>query len=342
MKAQSAALTGALAVAGLLAAYVTWQRPAEQTETEATVLDVNKSAIQSVRYEDARRIVEVVPEKDVAWIRQTEKPPPPPPPRPAPTLPDGGVVAQAAPDGGTQDAGTAVASAPPQKEPEQPRTREYRGNDTALNRLEDFAPLRAVRALGVLPDDKLKELGLKDSQRTLQIVTTRGTHTYRLSQDAQGATAPYVRDESDGKVYVVKGTLVSDLEFASSRLVDRKLHTFRDDEYDRIVVSAGGKERTLVKQGQKLADPGAQAPDDFATNWHSRLWNVLGRGELPAAGTPEVQVRIDYQKGGDKVGFIELAKAGNDVFARTEHTAGWVRMHGSTAQILDESKKVVP
>jgi hypothetical protein len=366
MKLHGAWIQSALAAAGLIAAYVTWQRPAEQTDAEVVVLDVARPTVERLRYEDDRRVVEVIPGREGTWIRHTEKPPPPPPPPPVAvadggTVSDGGtgaiasgasdagmhgksILASGAGDAGTSaraDVAPAVVAPPPA-----PKTREYRANESTDRLMEKFAPLRAVRALGVLPAEKLQEMGLADAKRILEVVTTSGTHRFKVAGEALGMGSPYAMDVRDGRVYVLRGTLLSDLEFASNRLVDRRLHAFGDREFDGVVVRSGDKERRLVKAGDKLAAAPQQPVDEFATNWHERIWrtmgiDVLGRGEMPAAGTPKVELRVDYVRGNAPVGFIEMGKVGSDVFARTEHTAGWVRLHAGSAQILDERQKVV-
>ncbi|MBX5483061.1 MAG: DUF4340 domain-containing protein [Myxococcaceae bacterium] len=368
MKARSAAIQGALAVAGLVAAYVTWQRPEEEKGVEVVVLDLAKKDIQRLRYEDARREVEVVRDSDGLWIRTKDKPPPPPPaPKPPPdagtpdagtpdagTGHDGGTTsaqvtaaaAQKGTDGGVASPSPAVATATPPPPPPPPKTREFRANEAAENLFERFAPLQAVRGLGVLGDEKLKELGLADTPRTIEVVTSRGTHRFRVADEVAGIASPYLRSEDDQKVYLMKATLISDLEYASSRLVDRRLHTFRDDEWDAITVSADGKKRTLTKENGKLTDAKGSPPDQLATNWQEKIWRMIGvevlsRGEDPAAGKPEVKLRVDYLSDGRPVGFIELAQAGNDTFARTEHTAGWVRLHGGAADIVRERESVL-
>lgn len=393
MRARSAVIQGALAAAGLVAAYVTWQRPATETDVEVVVLDVSKGDIEKLRYEDARREVEVVNDEQGVWIRSKDKPPPPRPPPPvAPVTADGGsasdggvppaadggpspatapaaVAVNGAADGGTApatapaavaanaaDGGAGPVAAPPLvaaghpadagASPPPAKTREFRANEAGEKLMDRFGPLRGVRALGVLPEDKQQELGLVDATRTIEVVTSRGAHRFKVASDPSGGSSPYLKSEEDGKVYLVKATVVSDLEFASSRLVDRALHDFRDDEWKSLTISAEGKTRTLVKVKNKLADSEGAAPDELVSNWHEKLWrmigvDVLGRGEVPAAGEPEVKVRVEYRSGSKEVGFIELAQAGSDTFARTEHTAGWVRLHAGADALVRERQAVV-
>src|SRR5207249_9924534 len=107
------------------------------------------------------------------------------------------------------------------KQPE----RELRGNEAAEKLLDGFAPLRAERALGAVDAAKLKEFGLADPepdtkktnpdggvaaappakkpQKRRFEVTARG-ETRAFTVGAQGVSFnPYVRDERDGKVYLL-------------------------------------------------------------------------------------------------------------------------------------------
>ena len=60
MKARSAAAQGGLAIAALVAAYVTWQRPTESMKNDsAVVVDASKSSLERVRYEDGTRFLSV-------------------------------------------------------------------------------------------------------------------------------------------------------------------------------------------------------------------------------------------------------------------------------------------
>lgn len=303
MKAKGAALQGALAVAGLVAAYVTWQRPPEDKDAVAVVVDATRATLERVRYEDPKRVVELVSGRDGTWVRQQERA-----------------------EG-------------------EPKTREFKANDSAGRVLDSFTPLRALRSLGKLPEDKLAELGLAKDERSVE-VSHRGATT-RLRLASGEAPGPYALSEDDGRVYLLRGTLLADLEFATSRLVDRRLHAFGDEGWDAIRIRTGEQERRLLKSGETLVVAGgAGVPDAFAANWHGRLWkevavDVLGRGEAPAAGTPAIEVRVDYFRGERAVGFIELGRAGEGVFARTEHTAGWVRLPGGSEGLLREREQVV-
>jgi hypothetical protein len=312
MRVKSAALQGGLAAVALIAAYATWQKKPEQTEENVVVLDATRAELESVRYEDAARWVEVFRGKDggqdAALLRYGQRASAPEEPK-----------------------------EPTSKPPSLPAVpdREVKANDNAERLLEKFSPMRAARALGKLGDDKLKELGLADTPRKLEVKVRGRTHAFTISQAGQGA--PYLRNVQDGRVYLAQSALVSDLDSAQARLAERRPHTFKLAEVDGLTVSASGKQRslsqTVTEQGvlQKVSPAATpDKPDDFAKNWLEKVWRIfptelLGKGEEPPSGAPEVQAKVEYLSKGKSKGFIELARSGNDTFVRTENMLGWAK-----------------
>jgi hypothetical protein len=331
MRTRGAAIQGGLAALGLLAAYATWQREPERTAGEAVVLDVSKSDLQKVRFDDGTTWVEMTQKKEgdgpVVWLRLS-----------------------------------------PNEKAKTPE-REVRGNEGALKLWEKLAPLRATRALGTLGPEKLKELGLDAAKKHFELTARGVTHKYKVGSPAFNVSEPYVIDEADQRVYVLGGGVLSDLGAAGVRLQDRTLHAFKQNEFDALAVSTGGKKREL-----KVTNPQTPATaklvgktgktDDQAKNWHDKLWrlfvtDVLGKGEKPSAGEPSITLRVDYKEAGRDAGFIELgrltappppapantstppAAPATEVYARTEHTAGWVKLPALADDLLKEADKIV-
>lgn len=356
MKLQGAAIQGGLAVVGLLAAYVTWQRGPEKTEGDVTVLHLNRSDVERVRYDDGVHWVELTPGKAVddgpkVWIRLGTRPE-----EPADAgTPTGVVHAElvahsSGADGGIPDAGVVAARAPVKPPP--PPDRELRGNEEAEKAWDAVAPLLATRALGAMDAAKLKELGLADSKRRLEVWGRGAKNGFTVAPTAAGLGSPYLRADGDGVVYVLGNPLVLNLDVASGRLVDRRLHGFRADEVDAVTVQWQGQEKSFVQRSgapqapSKLFIQGTDKPDEFAKNWYDKLMRLsavelLGRGEKPTAGEPSVTLRVRCFAHGRPLGFLELGKVGLDVFGRTEHTAGWVRLPSTSEDLLHEAQKVV-
>jgi hypothetical protein len=346
MTSRSVAWQGGLAALGLLAAHLTWQREPEHSPGEVAVIDASKNDVSHLRYEDAdgamdleRRTGDGDP---VVWLHLVDK------------------VKAAEPagkDGATPAPAPSTAPRPP---------RDLRGNADATKLYERFAPLVAPRAFGVLEASKLKELGLDAPTRKLEVTVKGDVRKYDIgiAMHAQNSES-FLRDARDGRIYLMPHGLLADLG-NSKRLIDPRLHVIETRDFDRVVVTVGGKRRELVHLGREnFSTEGyasAKTPDkrdQLAKNWTDLLWRtfpmeVLGRGELPKEGAPKIVLRVDYFEGQKSVGWIELGRTEgdaskttsegaqplNDLYARSEHTVGWTKLHASE-QLLTDADRVV-
>ncbi|QDE95762.1 hypothetical protein [Myxococcus xanthus] len=348
MKVRDLALQGALAAAALIAAFVVWQREPSAGPGEVTVVDVPARALDSIRYEDDSRFVDVFRDasgRDRLWVRLGYKA-------------SGGANAGATDAGvataavGT-DAGTGAAGGQPpvavREEPPPPR--ELRANEVADKLFSRFAPMRAMRALGELDAKKLEEVGLATSPRKLTLTVGGKARVFALASPPGGWGTPYLRSEEDGRVYLLGPAMLPDLENANSRLVDRRLHTFDLGDFDAVTISAGGATRAFRATGKApgpvvLAPEDApERPDDFARNWHDRVWrmmpvDLLGRDEPLSGGEPQEAFRVDYLRAGRAVGHVMVAKGEGGFYARTEHTSGWARLHAGIDALAEEAARV--
>lgn len=353
MNARGVSLQGALAVVGLVAAFLVWQREPEGMPGEVTVLDVSQRALQRVRYDDANRFAELYrdpQDPDTIWVRVGDKPKPPP--EVAST--DGGVAGGA--DGGVADAGVAVATSVGAADagvpPPPPAPRELRGNEVAKSLLAKLAPLKAMRALGDLDAKKQEELGLTNSPRKLTLTVDGREQAFTLASPSGTAWgSPYLRRE-DGRVFLLGPALLPDLENAANRLVDRRKHTFEMGDFDSFTVTQGKASRAFVLNGKPPApvtvapQSAPDKPDEFARNWFDRVWRLLpmellGKGEEPPGGAPEEVFRVDYRRGDKPVGHAIVARgAKGEFYLRTEHTPGWAKLHTGVDTIAAEAAKV--
>lgn len=349
MKARNAAAQGLLAALGLVAAYVTWQRPPQSSANESTVVvDATKQSLQRVRFEDGTRFLELERTTDgepATWVTQGFLP---------------GQAAQwdagtalVTLDGGAADGGAAllVSVKPPEPTP----TRQVKGNERADTTWARFAPFEATRSLGVQPNDTLRELGLDDERRRLEVTVAGTTKHFLVSKPQAGVFGTYLRETTSGQVYLLSGTTFSELDPAAQVLVDRRLHTWRVGEADRFTVTADGQTAEFVVTGAdvpqtmkvaRAAKP--DAPEELVKNWYDKVWNrlvvtdVLGKGETPKAGAPKVSVRLDLQARGKAKGWLELGvDAGGFFWARSENTAGWVAVHQNAGDLMAEATKLV-
>jgi hypothetical protein len=129
------------------------------------------------------------------------------------------------------------------------------------------------------------------------------------------------------------------------------VHAIRPEEADRVVVHLGSQSRTFVQRRvagttKLFADAHTDTADVYAQGWLDRLnktfpSDVLGRGEVPLEGEPKVELRVDFFRGAQLLGFVELARAQNGWFARSEHSVGWLRVVGRAEGLVRDAERLV-
>jgi hypothetical protein len=339
---RSAAVQGGLAVVGLFVAHLTWQREPERAPGEVTVIDASKADVSRLRYEDDDNILGLERRTEsgesVVWLHLE--------PKATKVMPS--------------------KTGDPMPPPIPPATppRQVRGNVDALKLADRFAPLVSPRAFGIITGAKLKELGLDEPTRHLELVVRGDTRKYDVgvALNAQNGEA-FLRDVRDGRVYLMPRSMLSELA-NGKRLVDPRLHVFETKEFDRIALTMSGKHKEWVHLGREnFANDRYASPktpdkrDETAKNWADMLWRtfpmeVLGKGEVPKGGTLPVALRVDYTEKGKPVGWIELGRlegsgtgtmsgeATDNVFTRSEHSVGWCRLHSGDQLITDAEKLI--
>lgn len=342
MKARSAAIQGGLAVIGLVAAYVTWQRPKDTSKAAAVVIvDATKNSLEKVRYEDGTRAV-TLEKKDRFLVTLAFLP------GKRPAIDAGVTLVEV--DGGV-DGGVMANFKPPEPQPD----RTVFANDRADAVWAKLTPFEGTRALGKLPDAKLEEVGLTKSERKLELTVSGLPRRFTISRPVSGLIGNYAQDEQSGEVFLISSSLFNDLDPASQLLVDRRLHLFKPTEYDGFTVKAAQKEVAFVQTGADIPQTTKVAraatpdkADELAKNWHEKIWNrlivtdVLERDELPKAGAPVVRLRLDYTLKGQPKGWLELgADPLGGTWARSENTPGWVSVHQGSEELMIEGSKLL-
>jgi hypothetical protein len=341
MTGRSAAIQGGLAALGLLAAHLTWQREPERAPGEVVVIDAAKADVGRVRFEDENNILafqraSTAGGEPTIALHVEAKPKKVMPDKPGDPM-------------------------PPPTPPETP-PRDVFGNADALRLADRFAPLVSPRAFGLMEPAKLKELGLDEPTRSLEVVVRGDTRKYDIgiAMNAQNGES-FLRDKRDGRVYLMPRGLLSELQ-NGKRLVDPRLHLFDSKEFDRITLSVGEKKKEFLHEGRENFSTEGYAPaktpgkrDQTVKNWHDMLWRtfpmeVLGKDELPKGGTLKPVFRIEYSERGKAVGWLELARLEgtsgkaeeiqDNLFARSEHTVGWTRLHVSP-DLADDAQKII-
>ncbi len=348
MNTRSMAIQGGLALAGLAAAYATWQRTPELASGEVFAFDVTKNDLEKIRFDDE----EIKVWSQLARAKDSNGP----------------IVSVRL--SGTDASNVVFPSGHPSVAVKVPE-RLVRGNEAAERVFETFAPLRASRALGTLDAAILKDLGLDTTKKFIEISARGNKRRLAVVPAPPGGSDPYVRDTQDGRVYIIARNILSDLQAASVNLVERRFHTFRVEEVDRIDIAAADRKRQFVVTRNDENLPGIRiapkdAPDKFdltLKNWHERIWNlfpaeVLGQDEVPPPGSaPLPAIRLTYFSRGRQLGWVEIARAGapppvaassataappsSDIFGRSEVGLGWAKLPADAATLLSEGETLM-
>jgi hypothetical protein len=256
-------------------------------------------------------------------------------------------------------AGTAVtpalqavdAGAPPP-----PRTSSFVSVEKAGKLADALAPLKAIREVGKIGDDRAPEFGVKEPEGTLSATIAGKEHKLAIGAHTPGGGDRYVRDETSGVVYVVKADVTRDLESGEATLTEREPHEFKDPDIESIRVLARGKSREVLRRGPSSkriwADPSdPEKADETVSNWIAKV-DRLRPGDYLAAqpGAPDVVVRIEYKVKGAQGAFFEIAKvpaapaagtpsastAAWDFVVRSERTRQWAKVGTTVGEQVEQ------
>ena len=222
---------------------------------------------------------------------------------------------------------------------------------------EKLAPLSAERSLGEVDDKKLAELGLDKAEDRLALKCGGQERAFKLGKKTYGGRTRYAQSTDGGAVHLLANALVSDLEMAEFRFMQRDLVRFRLDEVERVTVTAQGKTRQLLHRNRadraKAMWVAADAPDrrnEQYGNWLGKVFRLraldyLKRGQQPGAEAskqigktvaPSAVVTLDFEGSGrDRVELQRIVRAkpsDTTFYARSKATGGWVTVPSSLGQ----------
>lgn len=213
-----------------------------------------------------------------------------------------------------------------------------------------LSPLKALRALGRVGDDRAAEFGLAEPDGTVTLKVAGAEHKLILGGPTPGGGDRYVKDPASGEVYVLKGEAIRSLESAESSLMERELHEWKEGDVSALKILAGNKTRALVRGGGEAkkfwADPAKpEENDESLGNWMSKL-DRLRPMEFVAAPPEgrEPVVRLEYAAGSSPKGFVEVVKAKStdkeagkfDYFLQTERTRLFAKVSQSLGEQLEQ------
>ncbi|HEV8549715.1 MAG TPA: DUF4340 domain-containing protein [Polyangiaceae bacterium] len=317
-------------------ALVVWSRGDKAGDSDTTqkieVWGGTPERVESIRFESPQRTVSLAAKKDatgtyyVGTVDKEEGSRPKPNPA------------------ASADAGAPPAPLPPSKRV----TTHFVGVKEAVEFAGKLAPLFAVRELGPIAGNRAEEFGLDKPEGTLKVKVAGVEQVLVIGGTTPGGQERYAKREPGGVVYAVSGDVVQTLLGAESRLLERELHGFAENDVTRLRITRAGKSREAVTFTEKkgawadAAQPGKL--DETLGNFVSKVGRLHPTEYVEAPSpplTPESAVlRIEYFGGTKSLGFLELYKApgekGNDYFVRTEYSRWTTKVLASTGEQVEQ------
>lgn len=339
---------GLLAVA-VLAAVGVWtqdKQPKALAQADVVVWSGRMTGVEKLTFEGKKRTVSIEAKKDATgayYIATVDKEAPPPPaaPKDHPGATDGGA-------GGGDGAGEEEAEVPAADAPGGRTTVKFVSVGAADKLVESLSPLRALRGIGRIGDDRAAEFGLNEPEGTLTVKYSGGERKLVFGAPTPGGGDRYARDPGTGEVYAIKGDIFRNLDSAETSLIERDLHEWKDADVASARITAAGKTRELVRGGTEgkrfWADPAsADQNDETAGNWLSKVDRLRPTEyvELAQEGTEPV-ARVEYLGRGGVLGYLELVKAtlgGSgkpEYFIRTERTRLYAKVPQQVAEQVEQ------
>lgn len=323
-----------LVSAGL--AYSVWNKDEPAPEKEQSSVDVwggSQASFSKLSFEGKTRKVRLESQKDALgyyYVAAVDKDDAPDPHANVPGHGDKGPLK------------------PPEASGDKKETTRFVSVKAGETLVKALAPLKALRAVGKVEPGRNEEFGLDKPEGTLKVTVDGKEHVLVIGATTPGGNERYARYQNNGEVFAISGDIAQSLMFGESRLPERDLHGFKNDEIVKVRVTKGGKSRELLRVKEKnegwadVASPTKQ--DETAGNWMAKVGRLRGSDfvEKPAAPVkPEdAVVRVEYFDGSKSVGFVELYKQpgekGNEFLARTEWGRWYVKVPASTAEQVEQ------
>lgn len=346
---------GALLVLALVVAYQTWTRDksAKPSKANVVVWGGAPSEIQSITHEtqSAAQTKKTVVERrsdggaSYLWGRvdKTTQPPKPPKPPESPQAKAG--------EGQPPEALSSSVDEPPPAPTT--TTKEFPIGEEGDKLVERLAPLKALRDLGPLTEERKESYGLKEAKDKLIVRFSSGEKQLVIGGRVYGGDDRYVLDPTTNKVYVLPADVIRPLDGAEATLRERKINAFDPEDVGKVILKAPSGEKAIVRSGggapgAKVVWADAARPgehDQTLANFMTRMNEVVPMEYAPSAKPDAMTLllRVDYQsKGGKALGYLELFKqataSGTDpeYYLRTERTRVLGKLHKAVAERIEK------
>lgn len=358
---QAAFLGGVLALS-LIGSYLTWtdDGTADAHADSVLVVRADSRDLRSVTWtDDDKTIVMTHPSDDhgaYVWFEVTERKevkPTADAPAEGDDAAEGDDEAAEGDDGAEGEAGASDDAAAEAPEPVyETKVSRFVGNEAAGDLWTAFTPLYGKRELDAVSDDALKTFGLDDADVSIQMDLSGKPTELSLGAEAYGTRDRYAR--VDGKVYLLDDKDIRPLQFAATRLVERRLQPLAEDAIDTVTITRGSDTRTIVQKNAAdrtaayWADAATpDAKDVEAGTWLGKLFRMRIKSyaeQEPAGLQPLFTATVEGRDDGKPVSWpIALFQAEVDgqvaYFARPAYTRSLVEL---TKSLADEAIADVP
>jgi len=337
------ALHGAVLLVSAALAYSVWNKdePAsEKQETSVEVWNGSQAGFSKLSFEGKTRKVRLESQKDALGYYYV------------------GVVDKEDAPPSDPHAGTGAAPLKPDAAKEAKKeTVRFISVKAGETLVKSLAPLRALRAVGKVEPARFEEFGLDKPDGTLKVTLDGKEHTLIIGGTTPGGSERYAKYQNSGEVFAIPGDIAQSLMFGDSRLPERELHGFKNEDVVKVRLQKGSKTRELLRVKEKNegwgdpTTPGKQ--DETASNWMSKLNRLHGGEFVEKPANPlrpeDAIVKVEFFDGSRSIGFVELYKQpatpapgaapesakGNDYLVRTEWERWPVKVPSSIAEQIE-------
>ncbi|MCB9779654.1 MAG: DUF4340 domain-containing protein [Alphaproteobacteria bacterium] len=215
----------------------------------------------------------------------------------------------------------------------------FKASDKGDELVADLSPLRALRRLDDVDDDKRAQIGLTEPTGSLELTRGGKTTTVQIGAEAYGTKDLYVQTEA-GEIFLVDDQVLKTLEYAQTRLPDRDLWSFDKPGIQRATITMGERSRTVEQKNPD--DPKAStwadadgSSDEQIQTWLDKVLKLRGTTYVDPDdedAPTDLQLRFSLTLApsakDDKAETVEILQDGEDGdwYGRSEHTRGTLKL----------------
>ena len=223
--------------------------------------------------------------------------------------------------------------------------------------LSNLSPMLAMRRLEDVSAEKLETIGLTEPEGEMVVVRKGRTATLEIGGEAFGTRDIYMRDREDGAIYLVDDQILRPLKYARTRLPDRTLFGYAQDELTGATLT--GPDGSTLEVVQENPDDKAAArwvragaadgdEDRQLNTWMEKALGLKASAyadpDTPTEGLETLFTLTLTPKSGQPqtLEVLRAPQGGGELWGRSEHTRGLVKMlKGPTSALSDDVGDVI-